>query len=141
MAADLMPDDLRTEAMVFGRYLVDRDLSEELIERYCRANEELFAHEYPDSAVDYARKHPWSIAMLDAATGLAALRGGEPSLLRKKLLVMTAIVETTPDYVKWTEPRAAALPELVVRLGVAGARTALNAAAGLALLAVVKRRG
>ena len=135
------PADLRTEAIVFGRYLVDCEIGEDLIDRYCRANEELFAHEVPDSAVDYARAHPWAIAMLDAAEGIAALRGGEPSLLRKKLLVMTAIVETTPAYVKWTEPRAAALPELIVRLGVAGAKTAINVAAGLALLAVVKRHG
>ncbi|HTL32489.1 MAG TPA: hypothetical protein VL326_05170 [Kofleriaceae bacterium] len=134
-------DDLRTEALVFGRYLVGRDLNEALIERYCRANEELFAHEAPDAAVEYARRHPWAIPMLDAAEGVAGMRGGEPALLRKKLLVMTAIVETTPEYVAQTEPRSASLPALAVKLGVAGARTALHAAAGLALLAMVKRRG
>ena len=136
-----MADDLRTEAIEFGRYLVERDLSEELIDRYCRANQELFAHEAPDPTVTYAREHPWAIGMLDAAAGLAAMRGGEPSLLRKKLLVMTAIVETTPEYVARTEPRSASLPELAVRLGMAGARTAFHAAAGLALYALVRRRG
>jgi hypothetical protein len=133
-------DDLRAEAIAFGRYLVDREPTAELVERYCQANAELFAHEPPDPAATYAREHPWAIAMLDAAAGLAGMRGA-PSLLRKKLLVMTAILETTPEYVDRTEPTSASLPELALRLGLAGARTALNAAAGLALLAMVKRRG
>lgn len=134
-------DDLRAEAIAFGRYLVDHTPGDELVDRYCRANAELFAHEAPDPAVAYARVHPWAISLLDAAAGLAAMRGGEPSLLRKKLLVMTAIVETTPEYVARTEPRSASLPALAVKLGLAGARTAFNAAVGLALYTLVKRRG
>jgi hypothetical protein len=133
-------DELRTEARVFGRYLVDREPAEELIERYCRANELLFAPDASDadnSVVDFARRHPWAIAMLDAAAGLTA----HDSLLRKKLLVMTAILETTPELVDKTEQRAVGLPELALRIGAAGARTAFNAAAGLALSAVVRRRG
>jgi hypothetical protein len=136
-----MTDDLRTEAIAFGKYLVDREPGEELVERYRQANEQLFAHEAADPAVAYARAHPWAIPMLDAAEGLAGMRGGEPSLLRKKLLVMTAIVETTPEYVARTEPVSASLPALALRLGMAGARTAFHAATGLALLAMVKRRG
>jgi len=132
-------DELRTEAIVFGRYLVDREPSHDLIERYRRANEELFAgHGGEDAAVlAFARTHPWSVPMLDAAAGL---RGGA-SLLRKKLLVMTAILETTPEYVERTEPRSVGLPLLAVRLGVAGARTAFHAATGLALTAALRRRG
>jgi hypothetical protein len=136
-----MTDDLRTEALAFGRYLVDREPGEELVERYRQANEQLFAHDAPDPIVAYAREHPWAIPLLDAAAGLASVRGGERLPLRKKLLVMTAILETTPEYVTRTEQRAAKLPELALRLGVATARTAFQAAAGLALYAIVKRRG
>ena len=135
-----MTDDLRTEAIAFGKYLVGRELGEELIERYRQANEQLFAHEAADPVVVYAREHPWAIPMLDAAAGLASVRGGQRLLLRKKLLVMTAILETTPEYVTRTEQRAAGLPELALRLGVATARSAFQAAAGLALYAIVKRR-
>src|SRR3954463_15565149 len=131
MACDPMGDPLRTEAIVFGKYLVDRVPAEALIDRYCRANEELFPGAADDPAVEFAREHPWAVAMLDAAAGL---RGGE-SLPRKKLLGMTAIVETTPEYVERTEPRAVSLPRLAWRLGVSGTRTAFHAATGLALTA------
>lgn len=132
-------DDLRTEAIVFGRYLVDRAPSEELIERYRRANEELFAGQGGEDAavLEFARRHTWAVPMLDAAAGL---RGGAP-LLRKKLLVMTAILETTPEYVERTEARAVGLARLALRLGVSGARTAFHAATGLALIAALRRRG
>jgi hypothetical protein len=136
-----MTDELRAEAIAFGRYLVGSAPAGDLVDRYRRANEQLFADEGPDATAAYAREHPWAIPMLDAATGLVGLRGGEPSLLRKKLLVMTAILETTPEYVARTEPVAASLPVLAVKLGLAGARTAFHAATGLALLAMVKRRG
>ncbi len=129
--------DLRTEARVFGRYLVGEALSEVLVERYCAANHAIVEVHGDDAIVAYARQHPWSVSLLDAAAGLTAAS----SLLRNKLLVMTAIVETTPELVAKTEPRAVGLPQLAVRLGVAGVRTAFEVAAGLALSTVVKRRG
>lgn len=139
MAADPMGDDLRTEAILFGTYLVDRAPSEELIERYCRANRELFADEASDdhAVLAFARQHPWSVPMLDAAAGLT----GQAPLLRKKLLVMTAILETTPAYVEQTEQRSVGLARLAWRLGAAGAKTAVHAATGLALIAALRRRG
>ncbi len=142
MAADPMGDDLRTEAILFGTYLVDGTPSEELIERYCRANRELFADEADSSGSDhavlaFARQHPWSVPMLDAAAGLT----GQAPLLRKKLLVMTAILETTPAYVEQTEQRSVGLARLAWRLGTAGAKTAVHAATGLALIAALRRRG
>lgn len=122
--------------MVFGRYLLGSEPDAVLVERFCAANAELFADVADDPLVAYARTHPWAIAMLDAASALL-----DPTcLLRKKLLVMTAIVETTPALVDRTAQRAVSLPQLALRVGAAGARTAVNAAAGLALLAWVKRR-
>ena len=133
-----MADDLRDEAIRFGRYLIGEVPGEPLIERYCRANAELFAAPTPEDQrlLALARRHPRTIAMLDAGTGLAAPH----SLLRKKLLVMMAILETTPAYAARTEQRSVGLPELVVRVGVAGMRTALNVAGGLALVALARRK-
>jgi hypothetical protein len=125
---------LRTEAIVFGRYLVDREPSEALIERYCRGNEMLLDGE--DPIVRFAREHPWAVGMLDASAGLF----DSGSLLRKKLLLMTAIVETTPELATRTEPVDAGLPRLALRLGLAGVRAAAHVVTGLALTAVVKRR-
>lgn len=129
--------DLRTEANVFGRYLVGKPPSEALVERYRAANHAIAAIQGDDEVVAYARRHPWSVSLLDAAAGLTAAN----SLLRKKLLVMTAILETTPELVTETEPRVVGVPQLAVRLGVAGVRTAVEVALGLALTTVVKRRG
>ncbi len=129
--------DLRSEARVFGRYLVGEAPSEVLVERYRAANHAIPAVQGDDEIVAFARQHPWSVSLLDAADGLVA----SGSLLRKKLLVMTAIVEATPELVTKTEPRVVGLPQLAIRLGVAGVRTAFEAAAGLVLSAVVKRRG
>jgi hypothetical protein len=135
-AAPVNHADLCTEAIEFGRYLIGQAPAPALVDRYVRANETLFADAGEDAVLLYARRHPWSIAMLDAAEGLL---DGRASLLRKKLLVMTAIVETTPELVDKTEARAAGLPAVVFRVGVAGARTAFHAAAGLALRAVIRR--
>ncbi len=132
-----LADDLRDEAIRFGRYLVGEVPADELIERYCRANAELFGAPNPEDRrlLELARRHPRTIAMLDAGTGLAAPQ----SLLRKKLLVMMAILETTPVYAGKTAQRSVGLPELVLRVGVAGMRTALNVAGGLALVAFARR--
>lgn len=129
--------DLRTEARVFARYIVGETPSEAIVERYRAANHALPAVQGDDEVVAYARQHPWSVSLLDAAAGLTA----SGSLLRRKLVVMTAILETTPELVTKTEPRVVGLPQLAVRLGVAGVRTAFGVAAGLVLSSVVKRRG
>jgi hypothetical protein len=132
--------DLRTEAIVFGRYLVGSEPGEALIDRYCRANETLFADAPASDAdhavLDFARRHAWAVPMLDAAAGVT---GGGESLLRKKLLVMTAIVETTPENVERTEQRSVGLPRLAMRVGVAGARAAFHVATGLVLTAALRR--
>jgi hypothetical protein len=131
-------DELRSEAILFGRHLVGRDPSEELVARYVRANETLGLGAARDrETLEFACRHPWAIAPLDAAAGIL----GSNSLLRKKLLLMTAIVETTPELVDRTQPTALSLPHLVVRVGVAGARTALSVVSGLALHVIVRRRG
>ena len=128
---------LRTEAIVFGRYLVDREPGPDLIDRYVEANRALFGAADDTAELDFARRHPWALPMLDAAGGLT----DHGSLLRKKLLVMTAIVETTPEFVERTEQQAVGLPRLALRVGVAGARTAFHVATGLALRAALRRRG
>lgn len=124
---------------MFARYLVRREPSTILVERYVRAHEELLseADAIDHDVVEFARRHPWSIGMLDASAGLI----GGSSLLRKKLLLMTALVETTPDLVDRTEPRSVDLPRLVLRVGTAGVRTVFNVVSGLALQRMLRRRG
>ena len=77
--------------------------------------------------VAFARRHPWSVSLLDAASGL--LRPG--SLLRNKILLMAAILETSPTFADEFLPRDARplglLLALVAHGTVAVARAALGA--------------
>jgi hypothetical protein len=81
------------EAAILGRYVVDRNVDHRSIELYVRAR--------PASAtgVDarierFAFEHRWTLGALDAA--LALCRPKSP--LRKKLILMTAILEACPEY-------------------------------------------
>lgn len=131
--------ELHTEAIAFTRYLIDAEPSEELIERYCSANAVLF--EAAPSAVDlavleFARRHRWSIPMLDASSAITR----EGSLFRKKLLVMMAILETTTRFAGRTEQQSLGLPRLAMRLGSAGVVAAFNLVTGFALYVAITRR-
>jgi hypothetical protein len=92
----LEPEYLEVEARAFARYLVGRTPPAEIVERYRAADATLFATPAPVDAslVAFVRRHPWSVWFLDPAVGL--LRPG--SLLRNKVLVMAAILETSPAF-------------------------------------------
>ncbi len=132
---------LRDEAARFGRYLLGVRPSDALAERYARAHAHVL-HEPPTAADEavlaFVRAHPWSLPWLDAGTALVR----SAPLLRKKLIVMMAIVEATPEHADRTLPASGVgLPRLVLRLGRAGAAAAVKLAVGAALAAAVTRRG
>jgi hypothetical protein len=94
IAALLDEETLSAEALLLGRYLLGRGPQEETVARYVTANRRLFAEPFEprDVAVlNYCRRHPRALPLLDAGAGLVA---GQ-SLLRKKSLVMAAILEMT----------------------------------------------
>lgn len=124
--------ELEDEARTFGRYLVGRIPPAELVARYCEAMSVLLAE--PASPRDaallaFARRHPWSLSCLDAAAGLLERDG----LLRSKLLVLTAVLETSPTFADEFLPRGASLARLLSGLGVAGVAAVLRLALGLLL--------
>ena len=129
---------LDLEARAFGRYLVGRTPPVELVARYRAANETLFTEVVTgeDAAiVAYARRHPWSVGPLDAATGL--FRPG--TALRNKILVMAAILEATPAFAdEFLLPpvRPLALALRVAGLGLAAVGRTLF---GVALLPLAAR--
>ncbi|MBA3451951.1 MAG: hypothetical protein H0T42_02500 [Deltaproteobacteria bacterium] len=131
---------LHREAVWFARYLVDAVPSDALIERYVRADARVLqdAPTARDEAVlAFVHRHPWSVGLLDAGT--AFMRGAP--LLRKKLVVMMAVLEATPDHIAVTAPvEDAGMARLVWRLGRAGAKAAVKLVVGSALCALVVRR-
>jgi hypothetical protein len=130
---------LATEAVVFGRYLVGRTPPPELIERYADANRTLFTGVVADpretAVLAFLRRHPWSVGFADAVCGLRHPGG----LVRGKILVMAAILETSPAFADEFLPRSAHPLALVMRLGAAGALATLRAVAGLALYGLMTR--
>lgn len=132
------PQQLQIEALAFSRYLVGRDPSRELIDRYEKANRALFTEpvEQRDAAlVEFVNRHPWSVSLLDAASGLLRPNG----LLRGKILTMGAILEASPEFADQFLPRHAHPVTLVVRLSLLGFVAAARAALGTLLYAVAVR--
>lgn len=140
IAASREAIDLRREAVWLARYLIDAKPSDALVERYIRANAKVLTE--PPTVRDVAvlafvHRHPWSLGLLDAGT---AFTRGAP-LLRRKLVVMMAILEATPEHIDETAPVTdSGIPLLVWRLGRAGAKAAAKLVLGTALAALVVRR-
>ena len=131
-------DVLALEARRFGRYLVGREPETALVERYVAASKVLFAESLrsEDAAVvAFAREHAWSVGLLDAAAGL--LRPGGP--LRNKILLMAAILETSPEHADEFLPRHVGPIALAAKVGVAGVVAVVSALVGAALHTVLAR--
>jgi hypothetical protein len=125
-------DSLTLEGTVIGRYLLGVDPPEILIDRYRRANESLFGDPVPDEdriVLDFVHAHPWSLSLLDSGLGLVRPR----SRLRKKMVVMLAILETTPRFAADFEPCAAGRVGTIARLIGHAAVAAARVVAGLVL--------
>ncbi len=130
---------LAAEARLFGRYLVGREPEPAVIERYAAANQALFTEPLtPDdaAALAFVQAHPWSVGMLDGASGL--LRPG--GALRSKILLMAAILETTPDHADEFLPRQVGPVALMFKVGAAGVRAVAEAIVGAVLLRTVARK-
>jgi len=139
-----MPDDadeapaLEAEARLFTRYLVGRPPPAELVDRYRAANAAIFTEPVAreDAAlVAFAHRHPWSVSLLDAASGL--LRPG--SLLRNKILLMAAILETSPAFADEFLPRDARPLRLLLTLLAHGTVAVARAALGAVVYAAAVR--
>jgi hypothetical protein len=127
------------EARIFGRYLIGTVPSAELVARYADAVTRLFPD--PDGARDrallgFVRRHPWSVGCLDAAAALVA----KDSRLRQRLLVMAAVLETTPEGAAEFLPREPGIGGLLLRLPLIGLGAAGRTVAGLVLFPFVTAR-
>jgi hypothetical protein len=120
------------EAGVFGRYLLGSELSGAARELYVRASHEL-NYDTDDPVTRFASARPWSIAALDGALALI----DPDALLRKKVLLMAAVLESRPEYCDAFLPRDRSLRD-AFSIAVAVVRAGLLAATGLLLLRFVR---
>jgi hypothetical protein len=126
------------EADLFARYLTGAPARQEIADRYVQACAVLFTD--PASAEDqrlmaFALRHPRLVAPLDAAAAL--VRPG--SLFRRKALVMSAILETTPEGAAFFLPRARSPLGVILTILRVGAASVVHSAAGLLLLPLAQR--
>ena len=130
---------LAEEGALLARYLLrGREVAPLSIERYVAACGKLFGD--PASAEDLAvlelaRRRPWTLPLLDAASGLAHPH----ALLRKKLFLMLAILETMPAHAETFIPRPRPRWRVILRLAAWGALGGLKATAGLGLYSLARR--
>jgi len=131
-------ESLEQEAHVFSRYLLDRDPSPKMIERYASANRTLLTEQALPSdrtLLRFCLTHLWAVPFLDAAAGF--LR--PDSLLRRKIYIMAAILETSPLFANRFLPKRTHPIALVFRLAVWGTVAAMKVVFGVPLLLLVEK--
>src|SRR5262245_14315091 len=130
-------DPLRREGAALARYILGRDAPEQAVARYGEGCRHLFAgHVGPADAamLPLVLSQRWSLPCLDAAAGLLLPR----SLLRQKLILMLAILETMPELADDFLPRERPRLGLVLGLVASGAATGLKTIMGMLILPVAR---
>ncbi len=131
-------DAASSEAHLFARYLVGRPPSPAAVDRYRDARQAIFAGAASsDPVLAFVRRHPWSLAPLDAAASLVQPGG----MLHAAVLTMAAVLETSPEFADEFLPRSVSRGALAWQLLAGGVATAANVAAGLLLLPLARRAG
>lgn len=142
-AAPARPAELTREAQILTQYLLPgATLSPELLDRYLAGCRILLPGEAggaqgDDAVLEFIRARPWSLPFLDAASGLLA----PESLLRKKLFLLLAILETCPANATRFTPEPSSVPRVLARLVWAGVTSAFKGACGACLLPLARRVG
>lgn len=126
---------LKKEAKCFARYLVGQEPSRQIVTRYTEA----LAYNPPSiSATDlhlleFIRKHPWSLGCIEA--GLAIRH--PHSEIRRRLYIMLAILESSPDHTTAFLPQERSAWYMVV-IALAGLRAVGKALVGLIMVGVMR---
>ena len=103
---------LEKEAILFTKYLTGTTPSPELINRYAEACVKLnfSVAETEDKYLEKILRWPFLLPFFDAALSLRNTK----TVLRKKILVMLAVLETTPEYYSFFSSKNFSLFEWVV---------------------------
>lgn len=125
---------LAHEARLACRYLVRQECPPEMVARYVAAHRSLTAEPH-EAVARFAFDHPWSMPLLDSASGL--MKGGEG--LRRKLYLMSAILEASPRFTSDFLPMSSSRSGLAFSLARFGLGAILKAALGLPLLGILSR--
>lgn len=120
------------EGEILSRYLVDESVSQNFLERYIRANGILFPDvpgQREDPVVFFVCRYPWSLPFLDAVLGILHPQ----AVLRKKLLLMVALLEAAPDYTNYFIPERVPVFQFWLKVARFGMTSLLKIVIGLCL--------
>ena len=132
-ASDASLDD---EARWFARYLLRVDADPDLRQRYAAAVRVRFA-EAIDGDLAFVRRHRWSLPCVDAVTAVIRPR----SQVRQRLLLMAALLETSPQHAEFFLAPPPSRPALLLGLGARALTSAAKLAAGAVLLPFIRPHG
>lgn len=124
--------DLKQESIIFSQYLIGKFPPDELITRYIQGNQTLFLCEPTKgeaSLLNFCRKNEWSVSFLDGGAGFLA----SENLLRKKILLMSAVLETSPKFADDFLPKPVRWSNLIFQSMVGGLGTFVSLLFGVPL--------
>ena len=125
-------ESLKQEGEQIARYLTGVSPPPDILDRYVEAHAWLFRDAVSPrehASVIFARQHAWALPYLDA--GLAVLR--PHSRLRNKILLMFALLETTPDFIDLFFAESLSKPRALFRMTKTAAKGVLYVILGVAL--------
>lgn len=114
------------------RYLTGTSPPVEILDRYVEAHKIVFSGEPSQaerSTVAFVRQHPEALPYIDAALGILHPHG----LLRNKILLMLALLETTPHFADMFFPEPLSKGAAFIRIVAYGLRGILHTIIGLTL--------
>jgi hypothetical protein len=133
--SDAVSAQLAQECRVFSRYLAGIEATPYLLEAYARGHARLPAERSAPDALDQillsvARRSPWLTRIADAY----ARRARPTGILRQKLVLQLAVLESSPPAHRWINGAdTGPIPLILARVG----WTVLVAVASLAAAAIV----
>lgn len=92
--------ELKNEAHMLGKYLIGREIDNQIVSLYSRAIQETNSQLMKTNEKrvwKLIQKWPWALGILDS--GLAMM--SSTSVIRKRILLMLAILETQPQFSRY----------------------------------------
>ncbi len=126
--------ELEREAEVITRYLVGEAPGRGHVVSYVSANSVLFA-DADDALTAFCRRRPFWLPLVDSGAGFL----DNACLLRRKILLMAAILEASTRFAPHFLPGESTTRLDLVRVGVTGAVAALRTLLGVPLVLTLRR--
>ena len=122
------------EAKILGKYLIEKDINNQAIVLYKSAIEfHGFKPDHKDQRIEtFAFRHPFFLGFIDGGMALAF----KQSVLRKKIFLMLAILETIPEYSDMYLSKEQSFMEFI-KVIFAGVRGVIRGVFGLVLVKIL----